>query len=288
MHAGLPPVIVQRAVEAALAEDLGLAGDITTDATIPAAAMAEAVLASRAPGVASGLQVAAAAFAALDARVTVEPLVRDGATLARGDIVAKISGPARAILTAERVALNFMCRMCGIATLTRRYVDAVEGTRASIADTRKTTPGLRAFEKYAVRCGGGVNHRIGLFDAVLIKDNHIVAAGGIEPAITAARLRAGHMVKIEVEVDTLDQLDVVLGFPIDAVLLDNMSTDELREAVQRIDVKRAAGARIVAEASGGVALDTVRAIAETGVDLISVGALTHSAPVLDLGLDFTG
>jgi nicotinate-nucleotide pyrophosphorylase (carboxylating) len=183
------------------------------------------------------------------------------------------------MLGAERVALNFLGRLSGIATLTRAYVDAVAGTRAAIADTRKTTPGLRALEKYAVRCGGGRNHRVGLFDAILIKDNHIVAAGGLASAIERARQTAGHMVKIEVEVDTLDQLRDALGYRIDAVLLDNMAPAMLREAVTIV------GGRVLLEASGGVSLDTVRAIAETGVDLISVGALTHSAPVLDLGLD---
>jgi nicotinate-nucleotide pyrophosphorylase (carboxylating) len=189
-------------------------------------------------------------------------------------------GNARALLSAERVALNFLGRMSGIATLTQRYVDAISGTGARIVDTRKTTPGLRAFEKYAVRCGGGQNHRAGLYDAILIKDNHIVAAKSIGGAIAAARERAGHMVKIEVEVDSLAQLNEALAHKIDAVLLDNMPTDELRKAVRKV------GGRALTEASGGVTLETVRAIAETGVDLISVGALTHSAPVLDIGLDF--
>lgn len=284
----LPRSIVMQAVEAALAEDLGLAGDITTDATIETDATARAVLKARAPGVVSGLDVAAATFATLDDGVTFERVAHDGAAVEAGSVIARVSGSARAVLTGERVALNFVGRMSGIATLTARYVAAVAGTGTAIADTRKTTPGLRAFEKYAVRCGGGVNHRIGLFDAVLIKDNHIVAAGGIDAAITAARKRTGHLVKIEVEVDTLHQLDIVLRHPVDAVLLDNMTTEQLREAVRRIDVERSSGARILAEASGGVTLETVRAIAETGVDVISVGALTHSAPVLDLGLDFEG
>lgn len=291
-HAGVPgalPVhLVVQAVKAALNEDLGLAGDITTDATIAPDVTARGLFAARADGVVSGLEVAAATFVILDRRVAFEPRVQDGTRVTVGTVIAEVAGPARAILTGERVALNFLGRMSGIASLTRQYVDAVAGTGAAIADTRKTTPGLRAFEKYAVRCGGGVNHRIGLFDAVLIKDNHIIASGGIEAAITAARSRAGHLVKIEVEVDTLDQLDVALSHPIDAVLLDNMSQDELREAVRRVELRRAAGARIVTEASGGVNLSTVRAIAESGVDLISVGALTHSAPVLDLGLDFDG
>ncbi|MBX9926650.1 MAG: carboxylating nicotinate-nucleotide diphosphorylase [Hyphomicrobiaceae bacterium] len=289
----LPLAQVRAAVEMALAEDLGLAGDITTDATIPATTTARGVFAARSEGVVSGLAVAAATFAAVDPSVVFEALTADGARVAPGARLATVTGPARAILTGERVALNFMGRMSGIASLTRQYADAVAGTGAHIADTRKTTPGLRMFEKYAVRCGGGVNHRIGLFDAVLIKDNHIVAAGGIEAAVRAVRSRAGHLVKVEVEVDTLAQLDTVLALlptaPVDAVLLDNMTTEQLREAVSRVAaISTTTGARIVTEASGGVSRSTVRAIAETGVNLISVGALTHSAPVLDLGLDFEG
>ncbi len=276
----LPPHLILRAVEAALAEDLGLMGDITTRATIPANATAAARFVARRPGAVSGLALARAAFRALDPAVTFEALRADGGAADAGTVLARVSGSARAILSAERVALNFLGRMSGVATLTRKYVDAIQGLSAKIADTRKTTPGLRAFEKYAVRCGGGHNHRAGLFDAVLIKDNHIAAAGGVSQAIEAARAAAGHMVKIEVEVDTLGQLDEALGHPIDAILLDNMSLDLLREAVRRVD------GRAVTEASGGVTLETVRAIAETGVDLISVGALTHSAPVLDIGLDF--
>jgi nicotinate-nucleotide pyrophosphorylase (carboxylating) len=277
---GLPALAVAPAVEAALMEDLGTAGDITTEATVPADRTASAVLVARKPGVIAGLDVAAEAFHTLDRAIAFEAHVKDGDTVGPGGIAARVSGNARAILTAERVALNFLCRMSGIATLTRRYVDAVAGTRAMIVDTRKTTPGLRLFEKYAVRCGGGRNHRAGLFDAILIKDNHIVAAGGVGPAIAAARARAGHMVRIEVEVTTLSELEAALAYPIDAVLLDNMTVEELRAAVRKV------AGRVTTEASGGVSLDTVRAIAETGVDLISVGALTHSAPVLDLALDF--
>jgi nicotinate-nucleotide pyrophosphorylase (carboxylating) len=272
--------LVARAVADALAEDLGLAGDITTDATVPAGAKAVAVIAARKPGVVCGLDLAEEAFRTLDGSMTFERLHDDGSVVDAGTEIARVAGNARALLTAERVGLNFMGRMSGIATLTLAYVDAVAGTKASIVDTRKTTPGLRAFEKYAVRCGGGQNHRTGLFDAILIKDNHIVAAGGLSQAVTAARARGGHMVKIEVEVDTLAQLREALAFDIDAVLLDNMNLATLREAVGLI------AGRVLAEASGGVNLETVRAIAETGVDLISVGALTHSAPVLDLGLDF--
>lgn len=277
----LPKGLVARAVAEALAEDLGLAGDLTTDATVPAEATAVAVIAARQPGVLAGLDLAEAAFAELDPAVRFERLKDDGDRLAAGEAAARISGNARAILTGERVALNYLGRLSGIATLTRRYVDAITGTKAAIVDTRKTTPGLRALEKYAVRCGGGRNHRTGLFDAILIKDNHIVAAGGIEAAIVRARESAGHMVKLEIEVDTLEQLDRVLAHKVDAVLLDNMPPATLRAAVARV------AGRALTEASGGVTLSTVRAIAETGVDLISIGALTHSAPVLDLGLDFT-
>ncbi|MEQ1718086.1 MAG: carboxylating nicotinate-nucleotide diphosphorylase [Hyphomicrobium sp.] len=279
--APLPDPFVDVAVRAALAEDLGLMGDITTNATVPAGTSAQAVIAARQPGVIAGLQLAEAAFRLLDANVRFACRIGDSGTVKPGDTVAQISGDARALLTAERVALNYLGRLSGIATLTRQYAEAIAGTHARIADTRKTTPGLRALEKYAVRCGGGQNHRTGLFDAVLIKDNHIVAAGGLSAAIDGARRTAGHMVKIEVEVDTLDQLDEVLRHKVDAVLLDNMTPAQLRDAVRRI------AGRCLAEASGGVNLQTVRAIAETGVDLISVGALTHSAPVLDLGLDFS-
>jgi nicotinate-nucleotide pyrophosphorylase (carboxylating) len=278
--APLPATLVRRAVADALAEDLGLVGDITTNSTIPADLRARAVIAARKAGIVSGIDVAIAAFRDVDERVGVSVLRSDASAVAPGDVIAEIEGPARAILTAERVALNFMGRMSGIASLTARYVAAVAGTNARIVDTRKTTPGLRAFEKYAVRCGGGGNHRIGLFDAVLIKDNHIAAVGGVGPAIEAARRNAGHMVRIEVEVDTLDQLEAVLAHRVDAVLLDNMPPETLRKAVAMV------AGRAITEASGGVNLDTVRAIAESGVDLISVGALTHSAPVLDLGLDF--
>lgn len=278
--ARLAKPLIARAVAEALAEDLGLAGDITTDATVPSDVKARGVIAARKPGVVSGLDVAEATFHALDPAITFDAQVRDGDAVAAGDAIARVAGTARALLTAERVALNFLGRMSGIATLTRRYADAIKGTKARIADTRKTTPGLRAFEKYAVRCGGGQNHRTGLFDAILIKDNHIVAAGGIARAIEAAKAHAGHTVKIEVEADTLAQLEEALRHGIDAVLLDNMTLSELREAVRIVN------GRVVTEASGGVTLDTVRAIAETGVDRISIGALTHSAPVLDLGLDF--
>ena len=276
----LPETLVRSAVAAALAEDLGLAGDLTTDAIVPPEEVTAAAVVTRAPGVIAGLQLAEAAFHLLDPQAHLEVQIADGERAPANAIVARVTGKARALLTAERVALNFLGRMSGIATLTRRYVDAVAGCRARIVDTRKTTPGLRAFEKYAVRAGGGMNHRVGVFDAVLIKDNHLVVAGGVGPAIAAARARAGHMVKVELEVDTLAQLAEALAHGVDAVLLDNMSPEQLRNAVRLV------AGRAITEASGGVTLDTVRAIADAGVDLISVGALTHSAPVLDLGLDF--
>lgn len=276
----VPAHLVRMSVEAALAEDLGLVGDLTTNATIASGATAAVQIVSREPGIVCGLDVAECAFRTLDPGITFTSGKTDGDDVTNDDVIATIRGNARAILSAERVALNFMGRMSGIASLTSRYVNAVSGTGVEIVDTRKTTPGLRAFEKFAVRCGGGLNHRTGLFDAIMIKDNHIAAAGGIEAAMEAAIAAAGHMVKIEIEVDTLDQLREVDFTIVDCVLLDNMTTDQLREAVSFVDQ------RALTEASGGVNLDTVRAIAETGVDLISVGALTHSAHVLDIGLDY--
>lgn len=276
----LPGSLVAKAVAEALEEDLGLAGDITTMATVAADARARARLGAREAGVVAGLQPFEAAFRMLDADVAIEIAVPDGGLVEAGAEIARISGNARALLTAERVALNFVGHMSGIATLTHRFVEKVAGTSAHIIDTRKTTPGLRAFEKLAVRAGGGSNHRFGLFDAILIKDNHIVAAGGIGPAMQRARSLAGHMVKIEIEVTTLAELEEAMTFAPDAVLLDNMDTATLKTAVEMV------AGRALTEASGGVNLDTVRAIAETGVDLISVGALTHSAPTLDVGLDF--
>ncbi|WP_400768908.1 carboxylating nicotinate-nucleotide diphosphorylase [Methylosinus sporium] len=275
----LPALHVEEAVRAALAEDFGRAGDITTQATIPETASARAVIAAREAGVVAGLAVAAAAFRLVDPAVVFTPATQDGARIGEGDILAHIEGPARAILSAERVALNFLGRLCGVATLTARYAEKIAHTKAKVCDTRKTTPLLRAFEKYAVRCGGGANHRFGLDDAVLIKDNHIAVAGGVGPALRAAKAFAGHMVKIEIEVDTLAQLEEVLAEGADIVLLDNMAPDSLRAAVALI------GGAMRAEASGGVTLETIATIAETGVDLISVGALTHSAKTLDLGLD---
>lgn len=275
-----PQHVIEDAVTGALREDLGLAGDITSAATIPADQSSEARLVAREAGVIAGLPVARAAFHAIDAQTAFSANVADGARVEAGAELAQIAGTTRALLSAERVALNFLGRLSGIATLTAQYVAAVAGTQARITCTRKTTPGLRALEKYAVRAGGGVNHRFGLFDGVLIKDNHVAAAGGIGPAIARGRAAAGHMVRIEVEVDTLDQLDEALALGVDAILLDNMSLDALREAGRRT------GGRALLEASGGVSLETVGAIAATGVDLISAGALTHSARCLDVALDF--
>ncbi|WP_159728077.1 carboxylating nicotinate-nucleotide diphosphorylase [Methylosinus sp. Ce-a6] len=275
----LPAPHIEDVVRAALAEDFGRAGDITTQATIPETARARAVIAAREAGVVAGLAVASTAFRLVDPSIVVTLATQDGARIGEGDVLAHVEGPARAILSAERVALNFLGRLCGVATLTARYAEKIAHTKAKVCDTRKTTPLLRAFEKYAVRCGGGANHRFGLDDALLIKDNHIAVAGGVGPALRAAKAFAGHMMKIEIEVDTLEQLEEVLAEGADIVLLDNMPPDLLRAAVAMI------GGRMLAEASGGVTLETIAAIAETGVDLISVGALTHSARTLDLGLD---
>jgi nicotinate-nucleotide pyrophosphorylase (carboxylating) len=275
----LPPPLVDEAVRRALLEDLGRAGDITSAATIPASATAEGVIAARKPGVIAGLALAAAAFCQMDNAIRFEPGLVDGGRVEPGSLVARLSGPARGILSAERVALNFLCHLSGVASATRRYADAIAHTQARITCTRKTTPGLRAFEKYAVRCGGGSNHRFGLDDAVLIKDNHIAVAGGVAEAIRRAQTFVGHLVKIEIEVDDLGQLEQALRAGADAILLDNMPPAMLAEAV-----RITAGAALL-EASGGITLDTVAAVAETGVDFISSGAITHSAQALDLGLD---
>ena len=276
----LPSSVVDKAVAESLAEDLGLGGDITTQATVAIGTRAGAVIAAREAGTIAGVQLAEAAFKTLDPFTQFEVFVGDGSRIEAGGVIARVSGEARTLLTAERTALNFLGHLSGIATLTARYVAEVAGTKARIIDTRKTTPGMRALQKFAVRCGGGINHRFGLFDAVLIKDNHIVASGGIAAALERARARVGHMVKVEIEVTNLDELDDALQLDPDALLLDNMPLATLQAAVKEV------AGRIVTEASGGVNLGTVRAIAETGVDLISVGALTHSAPVLDIGLDF--
>lgn len=275
----LHPLTVEPIVRAALAEDLGRAGDITTDSIIPADAVATARIAARRDGRVAGLEAALIAFRLLDPAISVTVERTDGDDVPPGGTIATLTGKARALLTAERTALNLMGRLSGIATATRALVREVEGTKARIVCTRKTTPGLRVLEKHAVKLGGGFNHRFGLDDAVLIKDNHIAVAGGVRPAVERVRAAIGHMVKVEVEVDTLDQLDELLGLPVDVVLLDNMDPDTLRRAVRMVD------GRLLTEASGNVTLATVRAIAETGVDMISCGWLTHSAPNLDLGLD---
>lgn len=275
----LSPVMINRAVKGALLEDLGQAGDITGNATIPPDTRAEVMMDCREDGVLAGLEIAKAAFRAMDDGLKFEVLATDGERLSPGQDVARISGNARAILAAERVALNFVCHLSGIATLTAVYADAIAHTKARVCCTRKTIPGLRAFEKYSVACGGGSNHRYGLDDAILIKDNHIAVVGGVAEAIAAARAFAGHLVKTEVEVDTLEQLEVAMKAGPDVVMLDNMSLDELRRGVAMVD------GRIPVEASGNVNLETIAAIAETGVDFISTSKITMSAPTLDLGLD---
>lgn len=267
-------------VRHALEEDLGRAGDITTDGVVDADSRARAAFVARQPGVVAGLDVAAAAFGLLDERVRMTVRRPDGARLLAGDAIAAVEGPARAILTGERTALNFLGRLSGIATATANMVAAANGHDAHIICTRKTTPGLRVLEKYAVRVGGGMNHRFGLDDAVLIKDNHVALAGGIENAVSRVRARAGHMVKIQVEVDTIEQLEQLIPHGVDAVMLDNMDSETMRKAVAMV------GGRMLVEASGGVTPETVAEVAATGVDLISSGALTHSVKVLDIGLDF--
>ena len=276
----LSPLAIEEATTRALDEDLGRAGDVTSIATIPESAKAHAVLVARQAGVIAGLPLAIATFRKLSADILIQAYVRDGAAVAAGVHLLTISGPARAVLAGERTALNFVGRLSGIATLAADHVRHTAGTRMRICCTRKTTPGLRALEKYAVRCGGGFNHRFGLDDAILIKDNHIAVAGGIRAVLERARAHAGHLVKIEIEVDTLDQLREVLDTGIaDAVLLDNMDIPTLTEAV------RLAHGRLVLEASGGVTLSSIAKIAATGVDYASCGALTHSAPNFDVALD---
>lgn len=275
----LPRILCEPLVRAALLEDLGRAGDITTDAIVPADAVATMALAARQDGVVAGLDIAACAFTTIDPRVEMDIGHADGSAVAAGGVIATVRGPARALLAAERTALNLLCHLSGIATATAAVVQAVRGHKARIVCTRKTTPGLRALEKYAVRAGGGSNHRFGLDDAVLIKDNHIAIAGDIRTAIARAREGTGHMVRIEVEVDSLAQLEIALAAGVDAVLLDNMSVEQLAKAVSMV------GGRALTEASGRVTPQTAPAIAATGVDLISIGWLTHSAPILDIGLD---
>jgi nicotinate-nucleotide pyrophosphorylase (carboxylating) len=272
-------LLIEPLVRAALLEDLGRAGDITTEACVPADAYGEGVLAARAAGTIAGLDLAAMAFRLVDASVRFTPRVQDGQAVAAGEVIADVQGPARGLLTGERVALNFLGHLSGIATATRGIADAIAHTACRVVCTRKTTPGLRAVEKYAVRCGGGQNHRFGLDDAILIKDNHIALAGGIGPALARARARAGHLIKIEIEVDTLTQLETVLELGADAVLLDNMELDQLRAAVAMV------AGRMATEASGGITPGRAAGVAETGVDFMSVGWLTHSVRTLDIGMD---
>ena len=276
-----PPheLVWQDVLRAGFKEDLGLAGDLTTESIVPATAQLVARVASRQEGVVAGLAVVAAAFSFYDPALSVSFAVADGDRVSPGQVLATVQGSARSVLTAERTALNLLGRLCGIATITRGVVDAVAGTGAAVVCTRKTTPGLRALEKYAVRAGGGANHRFGLDDAVLVKDNHLAIAGSVAEALRRVRARVGHLVKVEVEVDNLDQLDELLDLEVDAVLLDNLGPDLLAEAVRRV------GGRMLTEASGGITPERARAIAESGVDLLSIGWLTHSARSLDVGLD---
>ena len=274
--------MIEPLVRAALLEDLGRAGDLTTDAIVPADARTDTALVARQPGVVAGLDFALTAFRLLDPAIQIRVEKPDGTRIAPGDLIAAISGPARGILTAERVALNFMSHLSGVASATRSIVDAIAGHKARICCTRKTMPGLRSAQKYALRVGGGSNHRFGLDDAVLIKDNHVAIAGGVRPAVERARASVGHLVKIELEVDTLDQLEEALALGVDAVLLDNMGPDMLRRAVAMV------GGRAITEASGRITPATAPEVAASGVDLISIGWLTHSATVLDIGLDHRG
>ncbi|PPQ29709.1 nicotinate-nucleotide diphosphorylase (carboxylating) [Rhodopila globiformis] len=276
----LPTVMIEPAVRATLLEDLGRAGDLTTDSIVPAEARASTALVARQAGVVAGLDFAATAFRLIDPSISVAVERPDGSRLAPGDRIATISGPARGILTAERTALNFLCHLSGVASATRGIADAIAGHKAQVCCTRKTMPGLRFAQKYAVRVGGGSNHRFGLDDAVLIKDNHVAIAGGVRTAVERARAGAGHLVKIELEVDTLEQLQQALALKVDAVLLDNMGPEMLRQAVGMVD------GRAITEASGRIRPETAPAIAASGVDLLSVGWLTHSATVLDIGLDY--
>jgi nicotinate-nucleotide pyrophosphorylase (carboxylating) len=275
----LQRLLIEQLVRNALLEDLGRAGDITTDACVPEGTQATAKMAARQPGIIAGLDLAAMAFHLIEPGLRFTAERTDGTRVAPGQVIAQIAGPARGVLTGERVALNFLSHMSGIATATRDISDTIAHTKCRVVCTRKTTPGLRTVEKYAIRCGGGANHRFGLDDAILIKDNHIAIAGGIRQALARARAHAGHLVKIEVEVETLSQLEEALKAKVDAVLLDNMPPAQLREAVKVVK------GRAITEASGRITPDNAASIAETGVDLISVGWLTHSSQTLDIGLD---
>jgi nicotinate-nucleotide pyrophosphorylase (carboxylating) len=277
-----PPhrLLIEPIARHALEEDLGRAGDLTSDLTIPDDLRSKARLIARKGGTISGVVIAKCTFSLIDPALTVDIKIPDGASVQADTVLAVIEGSSRSLLTGERVALNFLGHLSGIATATRALVDAVAGTKARIVCTRKTTPGLRVLEKYAVRCGGGFNHRFGLDDAVLIKDNHLLACGGIGPAVERVRAGTGHMTRIELEVDTLAQLEEALALGVDTILLDNMTPEDLKRAVAMTN------GRAKLEASGNVTLSSIRAVAETGVDYISSGALTHSAPSLDVALDF--
>lgn len=278
----LPDLVIEPVVRMALAEDLGRCGDVTAQACIPEDARMSAEFRAREAGIMAGGAAVRIACRMMDPQASIDVRVADGARIAVGDVLVRVEGSARGLLAAERTALNILGRMCGIATQTQVYVQAVAGTGARIADTRKTTPGLRALEKHAVVCGGGINHRFGLDDAILIKDNHVAVCGGVSKAVRAAKAFAPHLMKVEVEVDGLDQLDEAIAEQPDVIMLDNFTLADMAEAVRRV---KASGVQVVLEASGGVNLDTVGAIAATGVDVISVGALTHSVRQLDIGLD---
>ncbi|WP_312125375.1 carboxylating nicotinate-nucleotide diphosphorylase [Brevundimonas sp.] len=278
----LPDMVIEPVVRMALAEDLGRCGDVTAQACIPVEARMTAQFRARQEGVMAGGAAVRIACLMMDPSARVDVRVMDGQPIAKGDVLVEVEGSARGLLAAERTALNILGRLCGIATQTRTYVQAVAGTHARIADTRKTTPGLRALEKHAVACGGGINHRFGLDDAILIKDNHVAVCGGVGKAVRAAKAFAPHLMKVEVEVDSLEQLSEALAEGPDVIMLDNFALTDMEEAVRRV---KASGVAVVLEASGGVNLDTVAAIAATGVDVISVGALTHSVIQLDIGLD---
>jgi nicotinate-nucleotide pyrophosphorylase (carboxylating) len=279
----LPQTVIEPIVRMALDEDFGVSGDLTANLLVPEKAEGRLVMRARDTGVIAGLQAAALTYALVDPKVTFEPLITDGTEVKAKTIIAKIKGPSRSLLSAERVALNFLGRLSGVATLTRQYVDLVEGTGVRIAATRKTTPGLRALEKQAVLAGGGFTHRESLAAAIMIKDNHIALAGGVDAALSAIKAKADHMTRVSVEVDTLEQLKVVLSYEPDVVLLDNMGPEKLKEAVSIVEASKYR--RPILEASGGVNLKTVRGLAETGVNVISIGGLTHSAPNFDIGMD---
>jgi len=276
---GLPDLLIEPIIREALKEDLGLAGDVTASAVVPPKARFKAEFRAREAGVSAGIDCARLAMSLMDPQIRFETLLPDGSAVTKGDVIARIEGNARAILAAERVALNLLCHLSGVASLTAAYVSAIESLKSKIVCTRKTLPGLRALQKHAVKCGGGHSHRYGLDDAILIKDNHIAICGGVGPAMERAKAGVGHTMKIEIEVDSIAQLKDALPYGPDVLLLDNFSLDMYAEAV------KLAGGKAILEASGGVNMQTVRQIAETGVDVISVGALTHSVPNFDIGLD---